>query len=222
MSSIDSSMTAMVLLSHKFSFLLRYQKYHERKDLSSTNSSWQDWCAVKTLACYFLYQHGHNKVASFIAPPSLPILHPKFLPPLQCRLQSPLASLSYWTLASNRGHYVYMQQLQQLPLQSSQNNVPGQNQLYWTPTHIGSAGKSLTFPFLALEKFLQKTPACAATILLVRASPLLPLASCLLYMVHSERKADAKPRCSRIICPVLPGMDTCCRCYFCCSRERQK
>ena len=41
-----------------------------------------------------------NRVASFFAPPSLSIFHPKFLPTLQCRLQSPVASLSFWTPAS--------------------------------------------------------------------------------------------------------------------------
>lgn len=120
----------------------------------------------------FLYQHGHKKVASFFAPPSLSIFHPSF-----CLLFSAgLQHLPFWTLASDLGCYVYMQQLQQMPLQSSQNQAPGQNQLRWTPIHISSAGKNLTFLFLALEKFLRNTPVCAATILLVRASHFLPLA----------------------------------------------
>lgn len=55
-----------------------------------------------------------------------------------------------------------MQQLLQMPLQSSQNQAPDQNQLYWTPIRISLAGKSLTFR--SLEKFLRNTPGCAATI----------------------------------------------------------
>lgn len=133
--------------------------------------------------------------------------HQKFLPTLQCRLQSSVASRSLWTLPSDLGHYVYMQQLQQMPLQSSQNQAPGQAQLYGAPTHRSSAGKNLTFPFLALE-LLQNTPLFV----------LLP--ACFLHVAHSGQGAHARPQCSHILLPALPGTDTRCCCYFCGSRER--
>lgn len=140
-------------------------------------------CWKDTGCAAFLNQHSHNTVTGAFTPPSLFILHPKVLPTLQCRLQSPVASLSFCTLSSDLGHYAYMQQLRQMPLQSSQNQAPGQNQLYWMLILTSSAKKRLPFPFLALEELLQNTPVCAATILLVRASHFLSLASCLLYMV---------------------------------------
>lgn len=72
--------------------------------------------------------------------------------------------------------------MQQMPLQSSQNQFPGQTQLYGAPTHI-SAGKSLKFPFFALE-LLQNTP--------VFAGPCLP-SPCGPQWAGSWRQASVQP-----------------------------
>lgn len=84
--------------------------------------------------CHSILTHFSPKVVSF---PSVSLWH-----------------LSFWTLVSDVGHYVYVQQLQQMSLWSIQNQALGQTQPYQTPIHI-SSGKSLMFPFIALEKFLR-------------------------------------------------------------------
>lgn len=204
-----------LLINSVWGQLLPFQKYRKRTTLVQTRPISRDsmrrhW--YNTVLC----QYGHNRVTGLLVLPFLFAFHLQMLPTLHGNLQGPTAPLSFGHWHQGGGFCVYKQQVLQMPLHSIQNQDQGQTPLYQEPTHFWK--KTNVFLYCLGEDSQNRL----FIFLLACASHFLPLACWLPSTAHGEQKVYAKPQHSHIICPVLPGTDTRCHCYFCSSRERQK